>query len=454
MHIPARSRGSALAKAESSFVAQRILLPAQHYLHTEITSGILLVAAAVAALIWANSSVGNSYGRFWDTHFALQFGIFSISHTLREWINDGLMAIFFFVVGLEIKREFVHGELVGWKRSALPILCALGGMIVPAALYLAFNGGKDGAHGWGIPMATDIAFSLGVLSLVGSRIPSSARIFLLALATVDDLGAIMVIALFYTDHLAIVPLLWGVIIAALIVVMRRLGVRTAASYIPFGVLFWFAVLESGVHSTVAGVILGILTPTEAIREKKTYSEMATGLVKGIKDAVAAKDTDSAEALLGRMEQLTTETEAPADRLVRMLHPWSAYMILPLFALANAGVTFNLSMLKTAFAHPITLGIVAGLFVGKCLGITGFAFAAVRLGIANRVPGVSWAQIAGIAMLGGIGFTISLFISDLAFREQAMVEMSKIGVFGASVAAGVAGYLLLRFSKPAVAQAEH
>jgi NhaA family Na+:H+ antiporter len=447
MQVPARSRGSVLAKADTSFVAQRILLPAQRYFHTEITSGLMLLIAATVSLIWANSSAADSYGRFWTSDVSIHFGGFSVSHTLREWINDALMVVFFFVVGLEIKREFVHGELSGWKRSSLPIICALGGMIVPAALYLAFNRGTQTAHGWGIPMATDIAFSLGVLSLAGDRIPSSARIFLLALATVDDVGAILVIAIFYTDHLAFIPLVWAAVTVATMVVMRRLGVRTAASYIPVGVLFWFAVFRSGVHATVAGVVLGLLTPTEPVRDKKSYSDLARDLVGGIGDAVKTNDNDSAEALLGKIEQLTTDTEAPADRLVRILHPWSAYVVLPLFALANAAVTFNLGVLRTAFFNPVTLGVAVGLFFGKCVGITGFAYLATRLRLGNLAPGLAWTHVGGLAMLGGIGFTISLFISDLAFKEPMAVDMAKIGVFAASVLSGAVGFVLLRFVNP-------
>lgn len=447
MHIPARSRGSVQAKADTSFVAQRILLPAQRYFYTEITSGLMLILAATTALVWANSFAAESYGRFWTTHISIQFGSFSLSHTFREWINDALMVVFFFVVGLEIKREFVHGELSGWKRASLPIICALGGMIVPAALYLALNSGTQTSHGWGIPMATDIAFSLGVLSLAGDRIPSSARIFLLALATVDDVGAILVIAIFYTDHLTLIPLMWFVIMIAIILVMQRLGVRTAASYVPVGVLCWFAVLSSGVHATVAGVVLGLLTPTEPVRTKRSFSGMAGTLINTMQDSITRDDNDAAEAILGKVEQLVTETEAPADRLVRLLHPWTAYLVLPFFALANAGVTFNTSVLKSAFLSPVTLGVGLGLFLGKCVGIAGFAYVASRLNVSKLMPGLTWLHMLGLGMLGGIGFTISLFISDLAFKEQLIVDMAKIGIFAASVLSGIAGFALLRFARP-------
>lgn len=445
MHIPARSRGSALAKADSSFLAQRVLLPAQRYFHTEITSGLMLLVAATAALVWANSPAADSYTRFWTTDMSIRFGTFSLSHTLREWINDALMVLFFFVVGLEIKREFARGELSGWKRASLPIICAFGGMVIPAALYLGFNAGTETSHGWGVPMATDIAFSLGVLSLAGDRVSPSARIFLLAVATVDDIGAILVIAIFYTDNLTFIPLMWFAILVATVFLMRKLGVRTAASYVPIGVLCWFAVLSSGVHATVAGVILGLLTPTEPVRDKLSFSEIAAGLLSNIQGSLNRKDNDSAEAVLGRMEQLVADTEAPADRLVRILHPWTAYFVLPLFALANAGITFNLSVLKAAFFSPVTLGVFGGLFIGKCVGIAGFAFLASRFGTAKLMPGLAWTHIAGIGMLGGIGFTISLFISNLAFTQQAVVDVAKIGVFAASVLSGVVGFVLLRFA---------
>ncbi len=454
MHVPARSRGAALAKADTSFVAQRLVLPAQRYLHTEITSGLMLLVAATAALLWANSAAANSYTRFWGAEISIHVGDLALSHSFREWINDALMVLFFFVVGLEIKREFAHGELSGWKRAALPIICALGGMVVPAAIYVGFNAGTATSHGWGIPMATDIAFSLGVLSLAGSRIPASARIFLLALATVDDIGAILVIALFYTDHLTFVPLMWFVVVIAMILIMQRLGVRTAASYIPVGVLCWFAVLSSGVHATVAGVVLGLLTPTEPVRDKRKFSELAGGLVAGVRDAMDRKDNNSAEAILGRIEQVVTDTEAPADRLVRILHPWTAYVVLPLFALANSGVSFNTSVLRTAFFSPVTLGVALGLFLGKVLGIAGFAYVTSRLGFANLMSGLAWRHVIGLAMLGGIGFTISLFISDLAFKEPAIIDVAKIGVFAGSLASGVSGFFLLRFLSPPSSEAGH
>jgi NhaA family Na+:H+ antiporter len=449
MQVPARSRGSTLAKADTSFLTKRVLLPAQRYFLTEITSGLLLLLAAVTALIWANSPAADSYGRFWTTQVSIHFGTFSLEHTLREWINDAFMVVFFFVVGLEIKREFLHGELSGWKRAALPIICAFGGMIVPALLYLLFNSGTQTLHGWGIPMATDIAFSLGIVSLAGNRLPTSARIFLLALATVDDLGAILVIAVFYSDHLSLIPLIWFAFAIAMILVMRRLGVRSTASYVPLGVLCWFAVLNSGVHATVAGVVLGLLTPTEPIHDKRSFSALAGGLVNGIQNSVDGADNDSAEAMLGRLGQLVTETEAPSDYLVRMLHPWTAYVILPFFALANAGLTFNFAVLRNALFSPVTLGVFVGLFVGKSLGIAGFAYIATRLRVATLMPHLTWIQVVGLAMLGGVGFTISLFISDLAFSEQSIIDMAKIGVFAASLLSGVLGFLLLRFRKPAV-----
>lgn len=444
MHVPPRSRGSAQFHARSSVAAERIVLPAQRFFHTETTSGLILLAAAIAALVWANSPVAESYGRFWSTDIAVHVGRFSISHSLREWINDALMVIFFFVVGLEIKREFVHGELSGWKRSSLPVLCALGGMVVPAALYAVFNAGGTGSRGWGIPMATDIAFALGVLALVGERIPASARIFLLALATVDDIGAILVIAIFYTDHLAIVPLIWAVLFVGGIVTMRRLGLHSAATYIPIGVLLWFAILQSGVHATIAGVALGLLTPTEPLFDKKTFGTTAAGLVADIQSAVKTRDNDATEALLGKMEQLSAGTEAPADRLVRILHPWSGYVILPLFALANAGVTFSFGVVKSAISNPIAQGVVVGLLAGKFLGITGFAFLATKLRLATLGKDIGWRQMSGLAILGGVGFTVSLFVADLAFEENGPLETAKIGVLVASILAGTTGYLLLRF----------
>jgi NhaA family Na+:H+ antiporter len=442
MHVPARSRGTTAAKARRSSAAGHILPPLQRFLHTETTGAVILLAAAMTALLWANSHFGNSYARLWNTPVGLNFGPVVISHTVREWINEALMTVFFFVVGLEIKRELVHGELSEWRRASLPVVCALGGMIVPALLYTAFNAGQAGAHGWGIPMATDIAFALGVLALLGDRMPASARIFLLALATVDDVGAILVIAFFYTDHLSKMALLGALLLVVVLLIMRKVGAQSLMLYLPVALLFWFAVLESGVHATIAGVVLGLLTPTVPSFAKGHFVESAEKIMQNIRDAVSDKSDDEVEASLGEIEELTVGTEAPADRLVRLLHPWSSYVILPLFALANAGVVLNPDILDRGFSSPVTQGTVAGLLLGKLIGISLCALVAVRLRLASPIPGVRPVQLVGISLLAGIGFTVSLFITDLAFTDDILVSQAKLGVLGASLVAGIAGYGLL------------
>lgn len=443
MSVPPRSRGTARVKAGTSYAARQFLLPLQRFVHTETNSALVLLAAAIAALVWANFGTGASYENFWNAVVTIQLGPWSLSHTFREWINDALMVLFFFVVGLEIKRELVYGELSGWKRSSLPVVCAAGGMIVPAVLYAAFNARTSAAQGWGIPMATDIAFALGVLALLGDRVPSAARVFLLALAAVDDIGAIIVIAIFYTPHLALVPLIAALVVMALIVFMQRFQVKTIWQYIPISILFWFAVLESGIHTTIAGVVLGLITPTRPDFAKGAFAGQAEDLVRKFQAAVAREDNNGAEGALGELEQLTVGTEAPAERLVRLLHPWSSYFVLPIFALANAGVPLTAGFAREALSSHLAQGIAAGLILGKSAGITVFAYIAVRLQIAAPIPGIRWSQMFGIGLLAGIGFTVSLFITDLAFVEPSLIAIAKIAVLAASVFAGLTGVILLR-----------
>jgi Na+:H+ antiporter, NhaA family len=432
-----------MARARSSYFARRLLLPAQSFVHTEVSSGIVLLAAAVVALLWANSRWAGSYEALWNTEASLRAGRFVVEHSLRDWVNDALMAVFFFVVGLEVKREFMRGELSDWRRATLPVVSAFGGMIIPAMLYTAFNYSQPTARGWGIPMATDIAFALGVLALLGDRIPSSLRIFLLALATVDDIGAILVIALFYSEPLVPIALVVALVLIAGIVVMQRLGVRTLLYYVPVAVLFWLAVLESGVHATIAGVALGFVTPIRPYLTKQAFSEAVPALVEDAQHASANGDTDQGEAILGEIEELTAATEAPADRLIRLVHPWSSYVVLPLFALANAGVVFSTETIQQALTSPASRGVFVGLVAGKLVGIMLFAFLSVRFGLARLVTGVRWSQMVGVGILGGIGFTVSLFMSDLAFADAAVIAAARIAILAASVVAGLAGYLVLR-----------
>jgi Na+:H+ antiporter, NhaA family len=441
-NVPPRSRGTAVAQARTSFAARRIVLPAQAYFHTETIGGIVLLAATCIALVWANSRWAPTYEALWTSTSSLSLGPWTVIHSNREWVNDALMTVFFFVVGLEVKREFAHGELSGWRRASLPIICALGGMVVPAGMYLFWNAGLPSARGWGIPMATDIAFALGILALVGDRVSASARIFLLALATADDIGAIVVIALFYGHETSLAALATAGALVIFILLMRAAGVQSLLFYVIAGAIFWFATLESGIHATIAGVVLGLSTPTKPSLTTETYEKMAGPVLSGIRQALGRSDTSETESLLGEMEELTLGTEAPADRLIRLLHPWSAYVVLPIFALANAGIPLTMETFRLAAVSPVARGILAGLLAGKVAGILLFGFIALRAGIAQPVPGVNRRQMAGIGLLGGIGFTVSLFISSLAF-DGPEESTAKLSILVASLLAGAAGYVVLR-----------
>jgi NhaA family Na+:H+ antiporter len=441
MNVPPRSRGSVTSQAERSYIARQVLLPAQAFIHTQALGGIVLMAAAVAAIVWANSPWDDSYVDLWETTITVDVNIFSIDEGLRHWINDGLMVVFFFVVALEIKRELVLGELSEPRRAALPVTAALGGMIVPAAIYFAFNATGDGQRGWGIPMATDMAFALGVLALLGRRIPVELRIFLLAIAIVDDIAAILVIAVFYTDALSLQALGIAVLLLGVIVAMSRIGVLSMTPYF----LIWVAVLKSGVHATIAGVVLGLLAPASPQFTKQTFAESSQRLSERIRAAEEQGDEETAEAVLGQMEELVLGTEAPLERLERLLQPWTSYVVVPLFALANAGIVLSGDAIRDAVSSPVTQGVMLGLVVGKPVGIVSFSWLAVRFGICSLPKGTTWAQMAGLGLVAGIGFTVSVFITGLAFTDADLVSDAKIGILSASVLAGLAGYAWLRLA---------
>ena len=444
MSVPSRTRGMRQIRAARAPVSREILLPAQSIIHNEVVSGATLLLAAVAALVWANSPWREAYHAFQNLPIAVTVGDYEIRESLHHWINDGLMAVFFFVVGLEIKRELVRGELAEWKRAAFPAAAALGGMVLPASLYAGFNIGGEGLRGWGIPMATDIAFALGVLALLGRRIPQQLRIFLLALAIADDIGAILVIALFYTGTLSVAALLVAAVLFGLVALMIRAGVRNPFVYLLVAVLFWVAVFESGVHATIAGVLLGVIAPCGRWFSRGRVVEAAADQLEPVKEALARGENDDADQRLGRMEEMIRETEAPLDRLERIVHPWVSILVLPVFALINAGVNFSDEMLRAALSSPVSVGVAAALLFGKPLGILGAAWTAVRLRIATMPEGLTWRHIAGVGTLAGIGFTVALFITELAFRDSGLVEQAKVGILAASACAGLAGYLALRF----------
>jgi NhaA family Na+:H+ antiporter len=382
----------------------RILRGFQEFARLEASGGILLCACALGALLWANSPWSEEYHALWQTRISPGVGQFAISKPLLLWINDGLMAVFFFLVGLEIKRELVVGELASPRQAAFSIAAALGGMALPAALYSVLNGGGAGARGWGIPMATDIAFALGVLALLGKRAPLPLKVFVTAFAIVDDLAAVLVIAVFYTDQIHWSYLGLAAIVLAALVAAGRAGVRHGAAYVVPGLALWVLVLLSGIHATIAGVLLALCIPLEHGRQ-----------------------SSQGDGLLHRMEHA--------------VHPWVAYLILPVFALANAGVTLS-GDFSAAIADRVTLGVMLGLVVGKPLGISLACWLSVRIGLASLPGGVLWRQIVAAGFLGGIGFTMSLFIGGLAFSDPSLLSAAKLGILSASFLAGLAGSLFL------------
>ncbi|HEU4559324.1 MAG TPA: Na+/H+ antiporter NhaA [Longimicrobium sp.] len=439
---------------------QRVLSPFARFFHLESAGGIVLIACTLVALAWANSPWADAYHHLWETEIGFTLGDRTISHTLHHWINDGLMAVFFFLVGLEIKREALIGELASMRRAALPAAAALGGMVVPALFYAALNVGGEGAAGWGIPMATDIAFALGVLALMGPRVPLALKVFLTALAIVDDIGAVLVIAVFYTAEIA-----WGALAAGLLVVgvcalANRLGVRRPLPYVLLGLIVWSCFLASGVHATVAGVLVAMTIPSRTRIDAAEFLEHADrdlAVFRGActRESSVLTNLDQQAALQG-LESATEAVQAPLQRIEHDLHAPVAFGIIPLFALANAGVTLTGGGFGEALAHPVTLGVILGLVLGKPLGITLFSWLAVRFGVAELPAGVNWRALHAVSWLGGIGFTMSLFVAGLAFPDGGLVDESKIGIFTASLAAGVGGWLLLRgvVKRPVVAEAPH
>ncbi len=438
MGIPPRTFGALQIKRRESLVTRAVVVPIQQFIHTQGISSIFLLAAAVAALVWANSPWHDSYHHVWEMELKLSKLVLPV----HAWINDALMAIFFFLVGMEIKHEIVHGELGDIRRAALPIFAALGGMIVPALLYGLLNYRHDGQHGWGVPMATDIAFSLGVLGFM-KGIPAELKIFLLTLAIADDIGAIAVIAIFYSGELSVSALIVGLVLLGLIFVMLRLGISQPILYFILAVGFWVAILRSGIHATIAGVILGFMVPTTAPFSLKDFQGVGTDMVTRFRQALADGDEKTAKNVLGSFEALVQSTESASDRLTRQLNDWVSFLVLPLFALANAGVTFSGEIARDFVTSRVAWGIMVGLVVGKPLGVFGFCKLAVRWRFAQLPNGVTWRQIGAVGALAGIGFTVSIFISSLAFDSDLHLAEAKTAVLAASVISGVLGYLALR-----------
>ena len=407
-------------------------VPLRRFLATEIGSGLLLLTATVIALAWANSPWRETYQRLWSTEAGLIFGGRELVMDLRHWVDDGLMAFFFLVVGLEVTREVAVGELRDRRAVAVPVLAALGGMVLPALLFTAVNAGGPGARGWGIAMATDIAFVLGALALLGPRCPDQLRLFLLTIAIVDDIGAITVIAVFYSTDLEIVPLLVAAALVGVLLMLRWLRVWRASAYVAVGAALWLAVYASGVHATIAGVLIGLLVATRAPAPPSEINPYARAL---------AKDSATPEqAHLARLA--ASATISPNERIQYALHPWTSYLVVPVFALANAGVRLDAGTLRQAATSPVTVGIVLALVVGKSIGIAGTTMLAVRTGL-GVLPDVGRRQLVGGATLAGIGFTVALFVADLAFADPALREQAVVGVLAGSLLAALLGTAVLR-----------
>ncbi|HWH14851.1 MAG TPA: Na+/H+ antiporter NhaA [Miltoncostaeaceae bacterium] len=413
--------------------------PVQEFLRTESASGLALAIAAVVALLWANLA-GDSYTALWGQDLELVIGDWTAHTTLQKFAKDGLMAVFFLVVGLEIKRELTVGELADRRLARVPFLAALGGMAVPALLFVAINAGGEGAAGWGIPMATDIAFAVGVLSLLSRRVPTGLAAFLLAIAVIDDIGAILVIAVFYSAGLSV---LW-LAVAALAVLAFRLmfvwKVRLVVPYVLLAVSTWAALAQSGVSPTLSGVVLGLLVPVRPLADPTAAAREAGEIAQELERA----DCSHGRALWGwrRMDDLGRQAVPLDERLERLLHPWSAFLVLPLFALAFAGVRVDGAAIEDALSSPVTLGVVVGLVFGKIGGITLGVWVAVRFGLGVLPAGIRWAHVVGVACLCGIGFTVSVFVASLAYADQALIDQARIGILAASVLAGVLGALVL------------
>jgi NhaA family Na+:H+ antiporter len=414
-------------------VPRLIARPVRNFLSTEAAGGIALLVATVIALVWANSPLSDSYTALWETHLRLEIGGFALDEDLRHWVNDALMAIFFFVVGMEIKRELVVGELNAIRRAALPALAAVGGMVVPALFYALLNTGGPGGAGWGIPMATDIAFAVGVLALLSDRVPSGLKVFLLSLAIVDDIGAILVIAVFYSGGIETTWLLIAGLLLALVAFLRRVNVHWVPIYVVVGSAVWLATFESGVHATIAGVALGLLTPARPTDPG--------GFPDVLENATELSSEPDAQSLRDVTFQ-AHEVVSVAERLEHVLHPWTSYLIIPLFALANAGVILSAESVGDALTSPVALGIILGLVAGKVVGITFMSWLAIKLGLGEAPPGMGWSHLVGTAAVAGIGFTVSLFITALAFEDPELVAAGKMGVLLASFAAGVLGATIL------------
>ena len=425
----------------------------QRFLHSQVVSAFILIGATTIALIWANSQWGQFYYDLSHTYMGVRFGEWEFKLTLSHWIKDGLMAIFFFVVGLEIKREVVVGELSSIDKAMLPVCAAIGGAVVPAGIYAAVNMGSGTIAGWGIPMATDIAFALGVLSMFGSRVPLGLKVFLMALAIADDLIAVAAIAVFYTPDLDVATLLLSVIPLILMFIFNRLGVRATWVYTSLAFIVWLGVLGSGVHATIAGVLVAMVIPVRPVIDPQELIDSTSKLLEEIKG-----DDNSLDALVhdserrASMSQLSLTVEdaiPPAIALEHRLHPFQSFVILPLFALFSAGVAFSADTMA-GFPTEVSLGVILGLVIGKPVGVLLASLLVIKIGKVE-LQGITLGQLIGAGCLAGIGFTMSIFISELAYTDETFIDQAKVAILFASIAAGVLGALVLHITLPKSAE---
>jgi Na+:H+ antiporter, NhaA family len=430
---------------EKSF--DKLLTPFEEFIHRQTTSGLLLMATAVIALFLANSSFSTWYLHILHIPISVGVGSWEIEMTVHHWINDGLMALFFFVVGLELKREISVGELATIRNAALPISAAIGGMIVPALIYFAINPEGDAVIGWGIPMATDIAFALGALALLASRVPKALITFLVALAIVDDLGAVAVIAIFYTDTIALLPLAMAAALFALLLAFNMMGIRKTAPYFIVAVFLWYTLLLSGIHPTLAGILGAMSVPSVPKYDPQRFSEHVKKLLQRFDASYQPEKSimtnDELSAVVHKLEFSVESVGVPLKRLEHAWHMPVAYLVVPIFALANAGIAFDFSSIGSTMLHPVTLGVMLGLILGKFIGIAGISWLMLKLDLAELPKDTRFTQIAGVSLLAGIGFTMSIFVAQLGFGEdEQLLLMAKTGVLIASTVAGVAGFIWL------------
>jgi len=430
-------------------VADQILKPTQQFFRKEAASSILLIVATIIALIWVNSNIGETYHSFWHTKISFSFGDFRISRTLLHWVNEGLMSLFFFTVGLEIKREILVGELASPKKALLPVIAALGGMIFPGLIYATINIGLPTIHGWGIPVATDIAFALGAVAVLGRRVPVGLRIFLAAFAIADDLGAVVIIAIFYTKELVWSNLVISLFIILGLAIANFFWIRWTFVYAILGLTLWFFILGSGVHATIAGVIVSLFVPARGRYDTDHFLQN----VRNITEKFECEEQSCGYSILLNQEHLYAvqalelachDVETPLQRLEHALHPWVAFLILPLFAMGNTGLLFRGIVFSEAISNPVIIGIIVGLVFGKPIGIMLFSYFSVKSGMASLPNEVRWTHILGGAMLGGIGFTMSLFLSELSFSDPHILDYGRIAILTGSILSAIIGMSYLGF----------